>query len=429
MLTAVAGLMISSLLARLLSPAELGAYFLTVSLVTVATMTAQMGMQRSVVRLVAETMSQGRSGRARAIVGTVLRIGTVSGIAVGLAVGFGGRNIAEQIFASSAMADVVWYAAIWVGIASILGLLAESFRGFHDIRLAVLFTNLATNVLLVIMLAVVFTALADSDLRSVLSLTIVAGCIALVLAATAMRHRFAQLEKPDNNGPEDLIRISLPLLVASLAIFVSTQADLWIIGAFLSPEDVAVYGAAVRLVQLVAVPLMIINAILPPFVSELYGQGKTTQLENVIRVSATIAGAPAVVVLLIFVAAADPVLGIVYGDFYKAAGIPLVFLSLGQLISVWTGAGAIVLMMTGHQTSMMVISVLFGGLLVMCDLLVVKLFGVNGVALVSAVITALQAVIILSWVRHKTGMWTHGGFANLPQVARRLSRLASNPEG
>ena len=48
-LAALSGLGVNALLARLLTPEEMGVYFLTLSLVTIASLFAQMGMTQTVV--------------------------------------------------------------------------------------------------------------------------------------------------------------------------------------------------------------------------------------------------------------------------------------------------------------------------------------------------------------------------------------------
>jgi len=80
--TALSGLAISALLARLLTPEEMGAYFLTFSLVSVAAIVAQLGLTQTVVRLVAESMGTDRPGRARQSVILALRLAGFSGLTI-----------------------------------------------------------------------------------------------------------------------------------------------------------------------------------------------------------------------------------------------------------------------------------------------------------------------------------------------------------
>jgi hypothetical protein len=69
---AMLGIVTNGLLARLLSPQELGAYFLALSIVSLGAVLGSMGLPKTVVRLVAENMGLDRSGRTLRAIRTVL---------------------------------------------------------------------------------------------------------------------------------------------------------------------------------------------------------------------------------------------------------------------------------------------------------------------------------------------------------------------
>src|ERR687898_1002959 len=82
---AMLGIVTNGLLARLLSPQELGAYFLALSIVSLGAVLGSMGLPKTVVRLVAENMGLGRSGRTRRAIRTVLGLGAVGTLLTSLA--------------------------------------------------------------------------------------------------------------------------------------------------------------------------------------------------------------------------------------------------------------------------------------------------------------------------------------------------------
>ena len=65
---------------------------------------------------------------------------------------------------------------------------------------------------------------------------------------------------------------AIPFLLIALTSFVLLSADVWILGFF--DQDVAVYGMASRLVTFVAMPLLVVNLVLPPIVAEMYARGR-----------------------------------------------------------------------------------------------------------------------------------------------------------
>jgi len=205
----------------------------------------------------------------------------------------------------------------------------------------------------------------------------------------------------------EVFAISLPLWVSGVTAFVQGWSALWIVGAYLPQERVALYFAALRLVALVSTPLILVAMVVPPFVAELYAVGRHEQLQRVLRATATLAGIPAFAVLLGFVLFGAFVLEQVYTPAYREAATVLSVLSVGYLINVWTGPCGVTLAMTGHQRTMMVSTGVSAALSVVGTFLVVSRFGITGAAAVSCAATILLNVWQWLAARYHTGLWTH----------------------
>ena len=232
----------------------------------------------------------------------------------------------------------------------------------------------------------------------------------VLLGSLLLRRKVTALPDEGTEGwikPKDIFRVAWPLLITNLALLILTQADLWILGAFRPQEDVAIYGAAARVVFLLAMPLLVVNLVVMPLIAEMYAQGRRAELERTLRASATLAGIPAALILLIFVLLGAPLLGLVYGDYYRAGAVVLTLLSLGQLVNVWTGSSGMTLIMTGHQLVMMAITVVWGVVTIMVCLGVVGQYGPTGVAAATTAGLALQNVSMWLGAKAMTGMWTH----------------------
>lgn len=226
-------------------------------------------------------------------------------------------------------------------------------------------------------------------------------------------------------GFREIMRVAWPLTVTNLTLFVLTQAPLWILGAFRPPEEVAIYGAAARAVVLVAMPLSVANSVLPPLIAEMYPQGRTRELERALRTTATVAGIPAFLALAVFVLFGGPILGLMFGDYYREGALILALLSIAQLVNVWSGSGSIALSYTGHQAAIMTLTIAGGLLTILAGLAVVGPYGVNGVAV--AVSAGIVGYNLALWfvTKRKTGMFTHvsvGGFSGAVRNVMRKGR-------
>lgn len=405
MVTVFAGLVVNALLARLLTPEAMGAYFLTFSVVMVSAMLAQLGLNQTVVRLVAESLGVGKPGRARAVVRKAFLYGTVGALVVAVLLSIGvGRWLALKAFDSSLMAAVIGLAALWVVVMTLQGLLAESFRGFHDIRLATIFGGLVTSVLSAALFAGLWIIQGHSQLGQVLVLCILAGSTSAVIAGVVLWNSVKDLKGQSELKNGEILTIAWPILVSQLTFFILTQADIWIVGIFRTKEEVAIYGAAVRLVALVAMPLVIVNAVVPPMIAEMYAQGKRRELEQALRTTATLAGIPAFLVLFVFICFGRPLLGTVFGTFYSNGAMVLSILSLGQLAKLSMGSCGLLLNMTGHQYPAMIIAACCSFVMIAVALASVSSLGITGVAIASASGLALQGLVTAAAGSRLTGI-------------------------
>lgn len=141
----VIGLACNVLLARLLTPQEFGTYLLVVSVVSVGALVGCLGLNNATVRLVAESMGLGRPDRTRRVIFTVFCLGLVGAIGVGLLYFLAAGGLLAGVFGVPALATVAGLIAGLIAISTAQELLAETFRGFHDIRGATLLGGLATG--------------------------------------------------------------------------------------------------------------------------------------------------------------------------------------------------------------------------------------------------------------------------------------------
>jgi len=311
------------------------------------------------------------------------------------------------MFNSPLIAGVTGLAAMWVIVTSFQGLISETFRGFHDIRLATVFGGLITSVLSAISFAILWVLQGHIVLGNAIIVSISTGAISSLLAGIFLRRKLSKFEGGSTIKSREVLSIAWPLLVANFTMFALTQMDLWILGVFRTPEEVGIYGATWRLMALVAMPLLIANAVLPPMIAKLYVKGRKKELERVLRTVATLSGIPAIAVLLSFIFFGKFLLGFIFGNFYREGASVLAILSMGQFVNVWAGSCGLTLVMTGHQLTLMLISAVCGFIAVVGAICLVNTYGSEGVAGATAFAMILQNILMLFFTKHKIGIWTH----------------------
>jgi O-antigen/teichoic acid export membrane protein len=382
-------------------------------------------------RFVAESLAHAEVGRAHNVLIRVLVIGVISTSTIGAVYFFFGGSIFADLSRTPSLGTIAGLTACWIFATSFQTLLGDIFRGFHDIRLFAIFGksdagfgSLMTGVLLTAGLAALWVSDGSSDLSTVTFFAVGSGLTSVVLAGGMLVAKLKDMtseEDPENSiGYGRILGMTWPLAVSNFVSIALMQTSFWIVAAFRPVTEVAGYGAAWRLIALVVLPLLIVNTVVSPLIAESYAQGRTEMLQNVLRSTATVAGIPAAAVLLSFVLFGGPILGLVFGDYYKQAALLLTVLGLGHLVMVWMGSAGIVMPMTGHHTLKMVICIFTAAITIAAGFMSVRHYGALGVAVCTAAGMALQSVLEWLATRFTTGMWTHMSLRSLPHLVRNL---------
>jgi O-antigen/teichoic acid export membrane protein len=277
----------------------------------------------------------------------------------------------------------------------------------------------------------VFTTLwllsAKPTLGQVILMSVGFTALAVMGAAWILLRQVRTLHGEGGLAGREVVSLAWPLLVVNLTSYmVGTGVDLFVVGAFRPLSDVALYGAASRLVFFLATPFIIVSQVVPPIVAELYAQGRKRELQHSLRMVATLAGIPATVVLLAFLFWGGPIMGGLFGRPFREGAAVLAILSLARLVAVYTGSCGVALMMTGHQREMMNLSIFAAVLSVGGELLVARRFGIVGVAAATASAQVVQNVLMLVSARRHVGIWTHVEFSFRP-VKELIAALRGKP--
>lgn len=431
LLTVGGSFIVNGMLARLLSPDEMATYFLAFSLVTAAAIVGQLGLNQTLVRIVAESNGLGQPGRARRAIRATFIFGVIGSVSVAAILALGvWRSVSASLFESAILASVGGIASLWVLPLALQNLQAETFRGLKDIRLATIFGgNLAGGSLFTVLLSsclfgALWASTGRASLREVLLISVLASLGSAAVSAVLLSQRVKTLGDEESGAirNREILLMAWPLLITNVAYFVFSQVDLWILGIF-KPEQVAIYGAASKLLILVSASMLVVNAIVPALIAEQYALGNKSKLEHVLRLTATCAGIPVLVFLLVFVVFGSQLLGLLYGDYYESGAESLVLLSLGQIVAAWSGSSGLALVMTGHQTTIMKVAILSGVITVVLALLLVANFGAVGVAAASAMGISFQSMVLWLKAREQTGLWTHMRYISTEELSLFVNRL------
>lgn len=403
----LSGMVLNIILVRVLAPSDVGVFFLLLSFTSVAVMLSFLGQGRTVTKQVAEAMSDDLVSTARGVIRTSFSICLVASIFWALVILLTGKWIALNIYDSIQMSQVIWLVAPFVIFEPITGIFAESFRGLHDIRNASIIGEFLSSALFVSFAVGIYILSGKTNLEILMVARIVCAAIVFGIAFFLIQARMDLFATFKRVSYTSLLQIGIPIMASNVAILLYSNVDLWMLGIFSNEENVAIYGSSARIILLILFPLHILNAVIPPIISEMYKKGDKTELENNLRKVSTICSLPGIAIVVLFLFFGKPLLNVLYGDFFVQGYLPLVLLSTGQLINILSGPNALVLMMTNYQRPIMIVNLLCLGLLIVLSFFGVKYFGLIGVACANAFIIMLNSIVLLILSKRLTGIATH----------------------
>lgn len=407
-------------LARVISPADFGTYFVLASVLTFATLAAMFGLNTGLVRFVSESIGVGDLHQVKLVLrrGSILAcVALVMGALICWAfVLLWGR----QLFKIADAATIAPLLAISVVAWGVIQLCAALLRSFHDSRWSILLTGQfggpLCNSLFVVFVVALYLFWAPVSLVSAILCSTIALCVVMPLAWWAListsHQRMAELVDsqvhPASSGISwnALMVVCWPLMLTQCLSYITGQADIWIGGASVAPEDMALYGAARRLMLLIGIPMQLVNLTVIASIAELRAQNKHQELQRILRSAATMAAIPALLVSLPILVFAGPILSLLFGPFYAGGANILRVLCVGQIIFVCVGAAELTLMMAGQQMKALWVNLGTSLAMFVLGVLLTHNWGIYGLALAWSVVVALQCISFCLCARIWVGVWT-----------------------
>ena len=197
---------------------------------------------------------------------------------------------------------------------------------------------------------------------------------------------FKDIKKTINStfSTKKMLMTSYPMLISSSIIMIMGWSDVFILGFFVSEEQIGVYSTAIKLAAIVSFAYNAIATIAAPKIALFFSQNKNRDLKETISFSSKlmlITGVPTFSVLFLF----PEFFLMIFGEEYTNGKSVLRILLLAQLANVLTGPVGPILNMTGKQNQLkkfIIISLIFN---IVFSLILVKNYQLEGVAIGSAI--------------------------------------------
>ena len=409
--------LLSVVIGRLLGAEGAGLYFAALSVVSIGSVVARIGMDNSLLRFVAAGAASDDWGRVKG----------VFRLSLGLCLGLSGLLIvlllvlaplmSEHMYGALEMTQSLRLVAPGILVLSAMLLLSEALKALQQVRNSMLVSGILQPLGALVVIYPLVQGLGPAGAG--LAYVIGAGLAALV-GAILWRRSISVHPEPLSPFPiAELWASCRPLWVMALVNrAILPWAPLFLLGLWSSAAEAGIYGAATRVALLVSFFLLAANTVLAPRFAAMHQDGRIEAIAALTRKFAVIVTLAASPFFLLFIFAGDWVMAL-FGPDFAEGGKVLMILAVGQAINALTGPVGVVLMMGGREKDLQTGSLVAAVTLLLLAVLLIPHMNAAGAALASAAASIVTSVFATFFV------WKRFGVVALPGVpARRGARTS-----
>jgi len=416
-LIALSGLLLQVLLTRFLTTEGVGNYFIALNTATFLGMVARFGGEYSIVKNFSESFATENYRELLVRFNKQFKFVGFTSLIVAITYFFINDALSIHLFNTIDLIGKGYLIAIWIFLISFLILISEGFRGIHNIKTASYFEIGTTTLLTCIFILLSMIIYNTGNLSTVLEFAILSYLIICSVGFLLLRKNIKKLAETNSKDVRQSRSVnksfnsdSWPFLIRTIAAFILTQSDIWILASYLDQKQVAFYGVASRLVILTGFMLRLVNNVISPNIPALLIKNERIKLEKVLTTATAAAAIPGFIILISYIFLGKWLLTTFFGINYIAAYPILVTLSIGRIFNVITGPCGNVLLLSGHQARVMVQVIISSLLAVILSLVLVRYYEAIGVAFSFATAMAFQQTSLFIMAKRYAGVWTYPSF-------------------
>ncbi len=398
----IIALILAAFLARMLGPSGYGQYSFAFAAVTLLAIPVQLGLPTLVVRETARYRFKKDWGRLKGL----LRFASWTTLFVTFCV----LSVAGVLYRyhgdwfESEGLTVLLVALGLLPMIALGNLRGAALRGLGCVIQGQLPEMIFRPTLFLILLLVVASA---GLLTPTIAMTMhVAAALFSFLIATQLLRKnlpFRVTEVVPLYGYQRWFYSILPLSFIFGMQLANSQVDILVLGFLEANAEVGIYKVAATGAVQVPFGLSLINAVFAPQFVHLYEGGKVQELKVLARQAAILSFIFSLPLVISFIFFGKQILSLFFGDSYLSAYVPLVILSIAQLVTASGGSFNTVLTMMKHENS-----VAFGVFIattvnLILNFILIPQYGIIGAAIATAISLILWRLLMLRlvWMRLK----------------------------
>ena len=402
----VMGFLLTFVIANYYGAQGLGNYVLAIVILRIFTLVSKLGLDTFSIRFIASFSKKNKWKSIQLFRKKILILISITSIVSSVVMYFLANIIVDHI---DVKVEYVKLSSFFVLPMVFFMLHYQSLRGLKRIAEFSFFYRMAQSTFSIVSIFIVSAFIKSSNVPIYAYLTSVS--IVSVLSFITYKYCFSKKavfsteENIEDLTIRNILKISIPLMLAQSVQFIMAWTDKLMIGNLMSAESVAIYGVAFRFSMGVSITLMAINSISSPKFAEKFASDDIKGMGKIAMQSAKIifwTTLPLATILLIF---PKFFMGL-YGSEFLTGFEVLRWLIIGRIVNALSGSVGNLMQMSGQQNVYMNILIIGSVINVVLNYCLIPIYGIKGAAISSVVSLSFWNLTMVYMVKRKFGFST-----------------------
>ena len=404
----ILGFITNIIIARYYGAETVGTIALVNSFIAIASLFVLFGTNTAILKLIPQYTIQHSISSAYNLFRKSLFLVMLMGIFITGLLYWLSPLIAETVFKNNELIPYFIVISILIFFIATNELNLNGLRALHDIKTFAIL-NILPSVFTLIAILVVTFYFYNKNSPIYIYIIVPASMFFITLYFINKEFKEKLPKKVDENIAniklKEILLISSPMLLISGMHLVMSQADIIIIGMYMSEKDVGIYAIAIKITLLTSFVLNAVNSVVSPKFSQYYHANDMVALKKTVKDSSNLIFYSTFPILIILLMFSKYILGI-FGEEFKEAYFILFIVLFGQIINILFGAIDNFLSMTGNQIFFQYI-LIFGLIInVLLNLLLIPSYGLIGAAIATTISFVIWKVLAIILMYKKFGFTT-----------------------
>ncbi len=409
------GYVLTLVIANLFGAKGLGDYVLAITVLSLFTLIAKIGLDTTSIRFIASFASQEKWTSIAHFRKQAIIILSCTSIFASLMMYFFANPIATLINANP---KYIQLNACFVLPFTFFMFHYQNLRGLKRIAEFSFFYRVSQSLFAIISILIIYQFNQESEVP--IYAYIISIMIVSFLSFLSFKYWLKKMSYGKKSAKKEvmkystLLKISIPLMLAQSVQYIMAWTDKLLLGNMATSEEVGIYFTAFKLSMFAAVALMSINSIASPKFAEMFAKDDIAGLKRVVQQSTKIIFWISLPLILVFFIFPEFFLGL-FGEEFKLGVTAFIFMSCGRLISSFSGSVGNLLQMTGNQDIFLKILLLGAIINVVLNLFLIPeenplsnygISGINGAAFASMCSLSFWNLGMVLVIKKKFGFYT-----------------------